>query len=542
MHINTRVRTAVLVKKCTSIFLLCKRVLLLLLLALLLACAACSEKKTSISLTTIPAEIDFGSSQSTAQFNIISNNVEPVRWTISVNQPWVSFSETKGVASKTALKINVKIDRDNLSPGKKQAEIMLAYNGSQRIIPVSVFAVSQSQVASDVTTHVKKSQKNKVKFDLIKHADKNEFSPPENTTAVNFIDSGVLQTNLKTVTLNISAEDDMGIVAYYISDSDTKEQTLMAFQSKGDWDWKTINENKRYKGIISYSFKRDYMSGTEVYVNVWFKDVEGGVSPVAQDSIVFANAQAQQNNKLTGSQVGSQAITQAQRVESLPQNLTISQRRNEGLSSGGEAILLTQRVGGANSPIAGVNSVDGNSQNNNSSTENNDKNTADESVIYAYDFENGYNGWWVDNGQWEIGRSTVGPKGSCYKSVQCAGTVLSGLYSDYVESRIISPAITIPELGNYKRVQLKYVHWYALHLHDLAKLQISVETSPGVWSNWKTLSVQSGFARQWKISVSGLSNYAKKTIRLGFYLFQPPDKAGAKEGWYVDDISIVKVR
>ncbi len=539
MYINATTRMVLTAKRRTGFFSLCNNgsvslFLLFSLLLLVLTSAACSEKKISISLTTMPAEIDFGSSQSIIQFSISNSHVDPLAWVISANQSWISFSETKGIVSKAPHKISIQIDRTNLLPGKKQAEIKLVYRGGQQIIPVSVFVVSQSETPANLTTNVKKNQKNSVESDLTEHDDKNKLSPPNNTTAVNFIDSGALETNVKTVTLNISAEDDVGIAGYYINDSDTKEQTLIGSQSKEDWNWKTINEDKRYKGVISYNFKHDYRSGEEVYVNVWFKDVEGGISSAAQDSIVFVNAQVQQNNEL----MDSQANSREKQVVPLSEDLAISQRSNEDLSSTGGVNALTQRGGQANFAV----DLNPNKQQNNNSGNKNKKKKVDESVIYAYGFENGYNGWWVDNGQWEIGRSSVRPKESCYKSIQCAGTVLSGPYSDYVESRLISPAITIPELSNSERVQFKFVHWYALHLGDLAKLQISVEMSPGAWSNWKTLSVQSGFSRQWRISASGLSNYAKKTIRLGFYLYQPPDKAGVKDGWYIDDISIVVVR
>jgi len=530
MHINTTTLTAAPVKKLVSnlfgylIDYRCNRrnffhAKIALLLVLILACVSCGEKSPPSDLAVTPSAIDFGSSQSIAQFSIASKNAKTVLWSMSVNKPWITLSDTKGVASKTPHNINVKINRSNLSPGKRKAKIAIIYDGGKIDIPVSLFSASQSQTLVDV----KPSQTNAVPI--------GSSRPPKNTTAANFIDGGALETNSKTVTLNISAKDHEGVSAYYINDSDNKEQALAALQSKSDWGWKTISTNKHYKGIVSYDFKRNYSTGTEVYVNVWFKGVKGGVSLVAQDNIVFVTNQVQQESELASSQEKS--------VIPIQENSPVSQQDSGDLSPSSLVDVVVQDNGNADvSTLVANNLVRPPGKN-----EGNDKEAdSSETVVFSYGFENGYNGWWVDNGQWEIGTPVAGSGGSCYNSIHCAGTVLSGQYSDYIESRLISPAITIPELGDNKRIQFKFFHWYALHLHDLVKLQISVETSPGVWSDWKTLLVQSGYTRQWKLSASGLTNYANKVIRLGFYLYQPPDKAGVKEGWYIDDVSITMVR
>jgi len=494
---------------------------------------SCSENKTSASssisysvkLIITPTEIDFGSSQSIAYISVASNNIKPVLWVISANEPWVSIVEKKGVVSKKPHKIKISVNRQDLSAGLKRAEIKISFNGLRTIIPVSLFVASTSPTVV----------KDKVKLVDVKEKNSDvEISSPENTTTKNFIDAGALETSATTVTLNISAVDDQGVTAYYISDSDEKDRVPKELERQEKWSWTTISVNKHYKGIVSYNFKADYPVGAEVYINVWFKNVVGGVSSVMQDSIVIASQSSDlhQLNEVSASEQKKSVL-----LPRSPQQL-LQQPLQEGVSS--------TRAGNISSMVqagVSVNATQNNSKQNNVSSDNTgDSNTQNETIVYAYGFENGYEGWWVENGQWEIGRSTVGPDNSCFQSLQCAGTVLSGPYSDYVEGRLISPAIAIPKLGDYKRVQFKFVHWYALHLNDLAKLQISVETSPGVWSAWKTLSVQSGFARRWKTSASGLSNYAGKTVRLSFFLYQPPDKAGVKEGWYIDDFSIEMMR
>jgi len=510
---------------------------------LLIMTGSCSENKTSagssadslVKLIITPTEIDFGSSQSVAYISVASNNIKPVLWVISANEPWVSIVEKKGVVSKKPHKIKIFVNRKNLTAGLKRAEIRVGFNGLRTIIPVSLFIASTSSV------DVKGDVKDEVKpVDVKEKGSDVKISLPENTTINNFIDAGALETSTTTVTLNISAKDVQGVAAYYISDSDEKDRAPMDVERQAKWNWKTINENKHYKGIVSYNFKGNYPVGAEVYINVWFKNIVGGVSSVVQDSIVIA---VQPNDLL---QLNETSKSKQKKSVLLPLQSQQSPQQNGSSKRAGNIISMAQVGVPVNTMIAGSGNSSVGSQNskknNNTGTNTGDNNAQSETIVYEYGFENGYEGWWVENGQWEIGRTTVGPNNSCFQSLQCAGTVLSGPYSDYVEGRLISPAIAIPVLGDYKRVQFKFIHWYALHLNDLAKLQISVETSPSVWSAWKTLSVQSGFARRWKTSASGLSSYAGKTVRLSFYLYQPPDKAGVKEGWYIDDFSIEMVK
>ncbi|MCJ7497293.1 MAG: hypothetical protein MUO78_04060, partial [candidate division Zixibacteria bacterium] len=62
-------------------------------------------------------------------------------------------------------------------------------------------------------------------------------------------------------------------------------------------------------------------------------------------------------------------------------------------------------------------------------------------TIYSYNFEYGLNGWWVDNGVWEVG--TPAGTAPCslvaYSGNSCAGTNLNGLYPNYSNTRLISP-------------------------------------------------------------------------------------------------------
>ena len=160
-------------------------------------------------------------------------------------------------------------------------------------------------------------------------------------------------------------------------------------------------------------------------------------------------------------------------------------------------------------------------------------------LVYAYNFEQGYSGWWVDNGQWQIGAIPAGQPYRCSEGEKCAGTVLLSNYVDYVESRLVTPAIFLTPPEDDRRILLTFVNWYAVHLHDLVRLQISEQTAPGQWTPWKTLMTHSGSSRRWKLEMMGITNYAGKTVRFAFNLYQSPDQAGTKQGWYVDDVKVM---
>jgi hypothetical protein len=159
------------------------------------------------------------------------------------------------------------------------------------------------------------------------------------------------------------------------------------------------------------------------------------------------------------------------------------------------------------------------------------------------DFENGVGDWSADNGLWEVGSATVGPK-SPHSGVNVAGIDLNRNYPANANTRLISPATKLPTLGYKEKIQLKLWHWFRTKEHnsnypysynpDKCYIQISVNSG-----SWKTLlNPCSGVSMVWTQVVLDISAYADSTIRIGFYFTSTGNNEDA--GWYIDNISIEK--
>ncbi len=115
------------------------------------------------------------------------------------------------------------------------------------------------------------------------------ITPPVNTTSMNkisgceFIDIGAAATTSDSVTLSISATDDVGVAAYYVTDNSTG--VIPVAPTPGDADWIDITPTTEYSADINYSFVNSYTEGDRAFVYVWFKDETGNVSGVASDAI-----------------------------------------------------------------------------------------------------------------------------------------------------------------------------------------------------------------------------------------------------------------
>lgn len=72
-------------------------------------------------------------------------------------------------------------------------------------------------------------------------------------------------------------------------------------------------------------------------------------------------------------------------------------------------------------------------------------------------FEANFDDWAVDTGTWEIGKPTSGPN-AAHSGTNCAGTVLAGNYGWNMDTRLISPPISIPASG---ASILHYAQWYS---------------------------------------------------------------------------------
>ncbi len=155
---------------------------------------------------------------------------------------------------------------------------------------------------------------------------------------------------------------------------------------------------------------------------------------------------------------------------------------------------------------------------------------------YTYGFEGGLGDWSAHNGSWEVDTPTSGPNGA-YSGSDAAATVLDGNYPN-TDSRLISPSILLPAIGTGEEIHLRFWHWFSFGSYDAGRVQISEETSAGVWSAYTTLSGYSGSSGGvWTYPLVDLSAYAGKKVRIGFLL----DNGGGSyvgAGWYVDDVLI----
>ncbi|MBI5206231.1 MAG: Ig-like domain-containing protein, partial [Candidatus Firestonebacteria bacterium] len=100
---------------------------------------------------------------------------------------------------------------------------------------------------------------------------------PINITISDFINSGATYTNSTTVTLAISATDNVGVTAYYTSESSTQPLATNP-------DWINISSTPSYSANVSFVLSTGDGSKT---VYVWFKDDAGNVSGSKSDSIIL---------------------------------------------------------------------------------------------------------------------------------------------------------------------------------------------------------------------------------------------------------------
>lgn|GEM_PF-2823939 len=154
-------------------------------------------------------------------------------------------------------------------------------------------------------------------------------------------------------------------------------------------------------------------------------------------------------------------------------------------------------------------------------------------IVFAEDFEHGQGSWSIGGGQWQIGIPSFGPN-AAHGGSRCAGTNLSGNYSDNVNANLISPAIRLPSLAyNNDRLRLRYWHWYETESsYDFCKVWITTNNG----QNWTELKSYDGSSYGWLASEINLSDYAGTTVKIAFQLTS--DGSTTYAGWYLDDVSV----
>ena len=145
------------------------------------------------------------------------------------------------------------------------------------------------------------------------------------------------------------------------------------------------------------------------------------------------------------------------------------------------------------------------------------------------DWESGFRHWYVDYGTWEVGVPTYGPN-EPYEG-NCVATRLDHNYSNYVDTRLISP----PFVVSGENPRLRFYHWYDFRINDndYGKVQIRVVGN----ENWETLDSyvnHSGWI--WTRPLLSLSAYAGQTVEIAFYFHS--DGGYVQPGWYIDDVTV----
>ncbi|OGW08912.1 MAG: hypothetical protein A2W75_01500, partial [Nitrospinae bacterium RIFCSPLOWO2_12_39_15] len=94
------------------------------------------------------------------------------------------------------------------------------------------------------------------------------------------INNGDTSTTTTSVTLTLSATDNVGVTGYYTSETSTTP-------SASATGWTSVTSTTSYSGSISFTLSSS--SGTKT-VYVWFKDAAGNISASSSDSITYSPA------------------------------------------------------------------------------------------------------------------------------------------------------------------------------------------------------------------------------------------------------------
>ena len=97
---------------------------------------------------------------------------------------------------------------------------------------------------------------------------KSEFPDEQAPTGSVTIDNATPSTTSSTVTLNLKAQDNKGVVGYLASESSVPP-------SVDSSSWVSITSSKSYTADVSFTLS----SGEGIkFVYVWFKDAEGNIA------------------------------------------------------------------------------------------------------------------------------------------------------------------------------------------------------------------------------------------------------------------------
>ena len=147
-------------------------------------------------------------------------------------------------------------------------------------------------------------------------------------------------------------------------------------------------------------------------------------------------------------------------------------------------------------------------------------------------WELGLGDWYGDRGTWEVGEPTSGPN-SAHNGQNCAATRLGGNYAANVNSRLISPYFTLPDVS--QNPGLNFWHWYSISSGDQAVVQIKTE-----YSEWQTIlgPYTSTSGGVWSPVFFNLTAFSDSTIQIAFQFTSDGNGSTISSGWYIDEIMI----
>lgn len=155
------------------------------------------------------------------------------------------------------------------------------------------------------------------------------------------------------------------------------------------------------------------------------------------------------------------------------------------------------------------------------------------------DFEAGPGDWYADRGVWEIGPPVYGTA-TAPSGRNVAGTVLRGRSPTTVDSRLISPPVTLPQLLQGERIYLSFFHWSYAAAAEEGIIEIMESNGPCGAAHMITQSLI-GSSRQWVRHIADVTDFAGATIRVAFR-FHSDETLFPGAGWYIDRFELATVR
>lgn len=145
-----------------------------------------------------------------------------------------------------------------------------------------------------------------------------------------------------------------------------------------------------------------------------------------------------------------------------------------------------------------------------------------------------WQGWSADNGIWNVGAPTVGPK-AAHSGTQAASSGLRGNFPASNDSSLISPTINVPARPAGKSLVLGFWQWFQYSGDSNGDVEVATWNGSG-WNSWGQVSRSiSGSSGGWAYCTVDLTQYAGQKIMIGFH-----HNGGTtlSTGWTIDDVTL----